>query len=100
MEDKILVRPAWMSLLLGLLALPAMWIPDIIFSTVTPIGLSIAGAASALQALRIIRSDRETYKGMGFAIAGLIISGLAALVSILATLLFAGSCAWLVAGGS
>jgi hypothetical protein len=53
------------------------------------IGCAFGGLASGIQAIRIIRSDPDTYKGLGLAVAGTAVSAVAAMIFIIVVL---GNC--------
>jgi len=78
MEEKILPRPAWLSLVGGILSFFIVCVP--MLGGYLAVGCALGGLASGIQAIRIIRSDPATYKGLGLAIAGCVVSGLAALI--------------------
>jgi hypothetical protein len=87
MEEKILPRPAWLSLAGGILAFFIVCVP--MLGGYLAIGCAFGGLASGIQAIRIIKSDPATYKGLGLAIAGTVVSAIAALIFIAVVL---GNC--------
>jgi len=85
MDEKILVRPAWMSLLMGVLAIVAVLVlpitPGFIsMGGILNLGLALAfsgvGLATGIQGVRLIRTDPETYSGTGLAISGIVLCAL------------------------
>ena len=77
-DEKIMVRPAWMSLVMGILAFPAVFVPFL--SVFLSAAFSVAGIGSGVQAIGVIRSDPSSYSGMGLAIGGLVVSAIGAAI--------------------
>jgi len=77
-EDKITVHSAKVALGGGLASFLLVCVP--IIGLYLAMAAGLGGVIMAVQAMRIILSDRETYKGMGLAIAGLVISSISVLV--------------------
>lgn len=85
MEEKILPRQAWLSLVGGVLSFFIVCTP--ILGMYLAVGCAIGGLVSGIQALRIIKSDPESYKGSGMAIVAVAVSALATLAFVLLLLL-------------
>ena len=77
-EPKILPRPAWLSLVGGLASFPLVCAP--VIGLYVALGCALGGLTSGIQALRIIRSDPQTYKGTETAIAGITVSAISTLI--------------------
>jgi hypothetical protein len=77
-EEKILPRPAWLSIVGGVLSFVIVCTP--MLGMYLAVASAAGGLLSGIQALRIIRSDPETYRGAGPALAGLALSSVALLV--------------------
>ncbi|MFH1434550.1 MAG: hypothetical protein ABIJ56_02420 [Pseudomonadota bacterium] len=77
MEEKILPRPAWLSLVGGILSFFLVCVPFLGFYLA--IGCAIGGLITGIQAIKIINSDSETYKGMALAVIGTIVSSMSVL---------------------
>jgi len=66
---------------MGLLAFPAFCVPILNSYGLLPFGLALGGLLSGIQAIKVVRSDPDTYSGMGLAIAGTVVSAIATLMA-------------------